>query len=313
MMLDLAIIGGGPAGLSAAIEAKRLGIDRLVVIERESEAGGAPRHCGHSGFGMLDLHRLLTGPRYAEALRARAAEVPLRLDTAVTALHPGGRLTLAGPEGASEITARRVLLATGIRETPRSARLVSGGRPFGIFTTGALQRFIYLEKRLPCRRPVIIGSELVSFSTHLTLRHGGVKPVAFLEENDRFTAPFAALGAKLAFGADLRRNVTDLAIHGTRRVEGVSFIENGSPETLACDAVIFTGRWRPEAALLFGHGAGIHAKTRGPVIDASFRTIDPQLFAAGNVLYAVRSSGPVALEGRRAARAIVEDLRKERP
>ncbi len=78
----------------------------------------------------------------------------------VTALHPGGRLSLAGPDGASDITARRVLLATGIRETPRAGRLVSGARPFGIFTTGALQRFVYLEGMLPCRRPVIIGSEL---------------------------------------------------------------------------------------------------------------------------------------------------------
>ncbi len=309
---DVAIIGAGPTGLSAALELKRFGM-RVVVLEREHEAGGTVRHCGHSGFGMLDLHRLFTGPRYAAALRERTRDLDIRLDTAVTALGPDGSLTTSTPTGELTLKARRVLLATGIREMPRAARLVSGTRTFGVLTTGALQRFVYLEKLVPCTRPVIVGSELVSFSTLLTLKHAGVKPVAMIEEAARpsVTVPVAQI-ARLLYGAPLRLDTRIVSIEGKARVEGVTVAHAGRTETIACDAVVFTGRWVPEAMLMRQHPAGVDPQTGGPRTDALLKTADPHLYAAGNVRYGVRSSGRCALEGRRVARSIALDLARKR-
>ena len=126
---DLVIVGGGPAGLSAAIKAHRIGLS-VTVLEREAQAGGAPRHCGHLGFGMLDMARLWTGPQYASALREKTENIDVRCGHAVTALLDDGTLAVSGPQGGYRIQGQRVLLATGIRETPRSAQLVSGDRPF---------------------------------------------------------------------------------------------------------------------------------------------------------------------------------------
>ncbi len=305
----LAIIGAGPAGISAAREAARLGVKHVVVLERESEIGGTVRHCGHLGFGMLDFARIWTGPRYASALHASARDLDVRPGHAVVAIEPGGRLTVSTPAGMRIIEADRVLLATGIREMPRAARLVSGERPFGVLTAGALQRFVYLHGRLPCRRPVVVGTELVSFSAILTLRHGGVKPVALIGEGRRADAPaIAPLVARLAFGVPVRTGVTIVAIDGRAVVEGITVEVNGRRETIACDAVIFTGRWVPEATLMRLHPAGVDPESGGPIVDASLRTADPALFAAGNVRFGVRSSGRCALEGRAAGRRIAQEL-----
>ncbi|MEZ5926433.1 MAG: FAD-dependent oxidoreductase [Hyphomicrobiaceae bacterium] len=311
--VDVAIIGGGPAGISAARELQRLGLRRVVVLEREREAGGTVRHCGHRGFGMLDFGRVWTGPRYAERLRRVSRGLDVRPSTAVLALGTEGQLALSTPEGPREIRAERVLLATGIREATRAARLVSGGRPFGILTTGALQRFVYLEGRLPCRRPVVIGSELVAYSTILTLRHAGVRPVALLEEESQTAAPFPVSHlARLLFGVRTERSARLTAIEGEAQVTAITIERQGRLERLACDGVIFTGKWVPEATLMRQHPAGVDPATAGPRVDHNLRTADPRIFAAGNVRYGVRSSGRCALEGRYAARAIARDLMQTR-
>lgn len=306
--VDLAIVGAGPAGLSAACEAARLGL-RPVVFEREAEAGGTVRHCGHPGFGMLDFGRLWTGPYYARALRRTSGGLDIRLSHAVTALAPGGHLTVSTPAGERQVRARRVLLACGVRETPRATRLVSGGRPFGVLTTGALQRLVYMEGRVPCRHPVVVGSELVAFSTILTLRHAGVRPVCLVEAGPRSAAPFpAAALARLFYGVALRTGMRVSRIEGLERVEAVIVEGPSGTERIACDAVIFTGGWVPEATLCRLHPMGVDAATGGPAVDATLRTADPAVFAAGNIRYGVRSSGLCAREGRRVARAIVRDL-----
>ena len=309
---DLLVIGAGPAGLSAAITARRLGLS-VTVLEREAEAGGAPRHCGHLGFGMRDFAHLWTGPRYARALRERADGIDLRCGHAVTRLGPGGAVVVSGPGGPYEFAGHRVLLASGIRETPRAARLVSGGRPFGILTTGALQRFVYLHNRLPCRNPIIVGTEIVAFSTILTLRHLGAKPRMIIDEAPKLRSmPVVALGSRLVFGVPVKPNVEIITIEGEKRVEAVTFEHDGQRQTVACDGVIFSGDWVPEATLARLHPMGIDATTRGPRVDAAFRTADPHIFAAGNVLRSVRSSGPCAIDGRNAAKSIAADLARTR-
>ncbi len=309
---DLLVIGAGPAGLSAAIAARRLGLS-VTVLEREAEAGGAPRHCGHPGFGMRDFARLWTGPRYAHTLRERADGIDLRCGHAVTMLRPGGVVAVSGPNGPYDLAGHRVLLASGIRETPRAARLISGGRPFGILTTGALQRFVYLHHRLPCRNPIIVGSEIVAFSAILTLRHLGARPRMIIDEAPRLRSPaLVALGSRLVFGVPVKADVEIIEIEGEKRVEALTFEHDGRRQTVTCDGVVFSGDWVPEATLARLHPMGIDATTCGPRVDAAFRTTDPHIYAAGNVLRSVRSSGPCAIDGRNAAASIAADLARTR-
>ncbi|TMJ38229.1 MAG: FAD-dependent oxidoreductase, partial [Alphaproteobacteria bacterium] len=171
---DVAIIGAGPSGIAAALALAQRGVGRVIVLEREAEAGGIPRHCGHKTFGLSEFGWLMSGPSYARRLAAEANALGIEISTrtSVLALKEGGELTLTDPDaGIKAIRARRVLIATGVRETPRSARLVGGARPVGVLTTGALQNFIYVKKSKPFRRPVVIGTEIVSFSALLTCRH----------------------------------------------------------------------------------------------------------------------------------------------
>ncbi|MCJ8300827.1 MAG: FAD-dependent oxidoreductase, partial [Pseudomonadales bacterium] len=158
MQVDVAIIGAGPAGLAAATQLRQRGVDQVVVLDREVEGGGIPRHCGHPPFGMREFYRVLTGPQYAKRLVAQAITAGVRVLTrhTITRLLHGGELEVATPDGLITIMAKRVLIATGVRETPRSARLVTGARPLGITTTGALQSMFYLKGLVPFKRPVVI-------------------------------------------------------------------------------------------------------------------------------------------------------------
>jgi len=138
---DVFILGGGPAGLSAAKRLGELGVRDIALIEREAELGGVPRHCGHLAFGFREFHRLLSGPAYARRLADTVTGLNVRTKTTVTAISPGGEVDIIHPEsGPGRTAGRAVLLAFGVRETPRSTRLVSGDRPWGVTTTGALVR-----------------------------------------------------------------------------------------------------------------------------------------------------------------------------
>ena len=303
----VAIIGAGPAGLSAAMELKRLGVDDVLVLEREPEAGGIPRHCGHPPFGLMEYARPMTGPAYARRLvaDARAAGVRIALRTTVVEIRPQARLLISRPDGLAEMHARQVLITTGVRETPRSARLVSGTRPLGVLNTGALQAMVYLKGVVPFRRPVIVGTELVSFSALWTCRRAGIRPVAMLEENARPTVRWPLHWAARLFGVPLHLNTTIAAIHGHERVEAVELSDG---RRLACDGVLFTGRFVPESSLArLGHLA-LDKGTNGPVVDQYGRCSDPSYHAAGNVLRPVEHAGWCWNEGRIVARDIAATL-----
>ncbi|MFN0037906.1 MAG: FAD-dependent oxidoreductase [Burkholderiales bacterium] len=311
---DVIIIGGGPAGLAAATELRRLGLRDVVVMEREQQAGGVPRHCGHRGFGWREFQRLLTGPDYARRLIAATEGIDLRTGTTALALEENGHVKVLTPGGIRELQGRRILLALGTRETPRAARLVSGSRPWGVFTTGALQQLVYLGGSKPCTRAVIIGSELVSFSSLLTLRHAGIQVLAMLEESAHVMAPRPAEWlARTALRTRIMKNARLVCIHGDTHVTGVEIDRNGTREFLNCDGVIFTGKFVPEAALLANSPLAIDAATGGPVIDQYGRCTDPTYFAAGNLLRPVEASWTVWSEGRAVARAIAASLRGQLP
>lgn len=311
---EVVIIGGGPAGLAAAAELMTLGVRDVVVIEREQQAGGVPRHCGHTGFGWREFRRVLAGPAYARRLVAAAGEVDVRTGTTALGLEAQGRIRILTPKGIRVLQGRRVLLALGTRETPRAARLISGTRPWGIFTTGALQQMVYLAGIKPCNRAVIVGSELVSFSNLLTMRHAGIRPLAMLEESERVVAPRAAgWVARAALGTRILTRTRVVALHGDLRVEGVEFERGGLREYIDCDGIVFSGRFVPESTLLKASHLTIDPETGGPAVDQYGRCSDPVYFAAGNLLRPVEASWTVWREGRDVARAIAASLREVLP
>ena len=315
MTHDVAILGAGPAGLSAATALRARGIGDIVVIEREDVPGGVPRHCGHLAFGLREFHRLLGGPAYARHLAAAASGIEIRCRCSVTAIEPGGRIRLLDPDlGETRLETRAILLAFGVRETPRSARLIGGDRPWGVVTTGALQQFVYRQKIQPFRRAVVIGSELVAFSALLTLRHAGIEIAAMIEENPRITARRPGdLLARLALGVPVLASTRLIAIHGLTHVEAVEVEQAGQRRRIACDGVVFTGCFLPETALLAGSHVALDPGSGGPAIDQYWRSSDPQVFAAGNLLHPVETAGVAWAEGRAAAAAIAMHLADRLP
>jgi NADPH-dependent 2,4-dienoyl-CoA reductase/sulfur reductase-like enzyme len=312
---------------------KKQGIRNVQVVDREPEAGGVPRLCHHTGFGREDLWRMYSGPRYARYYRelAEKMEVEIWTSTAITgwsndASHLTQRdnprssgathsLRFTSPNGIGDIEAQAVLLATGVRERPRSARLIPGTRPQGIFTTGSLQRFVYQEHLPVGKRALIVGAELVSLSALLTLIHAGVKCVGMVTDLPQHQIYFPYLPMKWALADGLARTRVITSAHvsnilGQKRVEGLEIsYTNGETETIECDTVIFTGDWIPEHELARLGGLSMDKGTRGPSIDGEFRSSVKGVFAAGNLLRGVATADACALEGQRAARAMARYLR----
>ncbi|OWJ68167.1 NAD(P)/FAD-dependent oxidoreductase [Inquilinus limosus] len=308
---DVLVIGAGPAGLSAAIALRQAGVGRVTVLERQSVAGGIPRQCGHSPFGMREFGRILSGRRYADRLARTALSlgVDLRLRHSVVAIGAGPRVEVATPDGLVAFAPRRVILATGVREATRAARLVSGERPAGILNTGALQDQVFLRRSAPFRRPVIVGTELVSMSAVLTCLGAGARPAALVESGPRplARAPFRWLPRLLCVPVHLATEIAD--IHGARAVEAVTLRgPDGTERMVACDGVLFTGRFTPEAGLARMSGIEIDPATGGPTVDTFGRTSLPDVYAAGNVLRGVETAGWCWAEGRAVARAVAADL-----
>jgi thioredoxin reductase len=308
------VIGGGPSGLAAAIELRRLGISPVTVIEREREAGGIPRHSDHSGFGLRDLRTVLSGPRYAKRYRelAEQAGVDVIAETMVTEWEGDRTLKLTGPGGREEIEPPAVVLATGCRERPRSARLVPGSRPTGVMTTATLQQLVHLRGKKVGRRAVIVGAEHVSFSAVATLAHGGASVAGLVTELPRHQSlrTFRA-GAAVRYRAPVWTRMAVSAIHGSEQVESVELTEldSGRTRTVECDLVIFTADWIPDHELALMAGCELDPGTRGPLIDPALRTTRTGVFAAGNLLHPAETADVCALDGRHVAPAVAAYLR----
>jgi NADPH-dependent 2,4-dienoyl-CoA reductase/sulfur reductase-like enzyme len=308
---QVAIVGGGPSGLAVASGLAKAGVDDVVVLDREANAGGIPRHCGHSPFGLREFHRVLSGPEYTRRLLRQAEDYGARVRTGATVTEIGtnGKLTLSTDDGMQGLSAERIVICTGNRETPRSGRLVSGSRPLGIVTTGALQSMVYLKHRLPFKRPVIVGSELVSFSALLTCRHAGIKPVAMIDDNSRVTFWKTAALLPRLLGVRLLLNTSLEEIHGQERVDSVTIRDAaGKLVTLACDGVIFSGRFVAESSLIRSSHLELDARSGGPAVDQYGRCSDMDYFACGNLLHPVDTAGWCWAEGMRTAAYVSASL-----
>ncbi|WP_405144180.1 NAD(P)/FAD-dependent oxidoreductase [Sphaerisporangium sp. NBC_01403] len=310
--VEVLVVGAGPAGLAAAAELARSGAGPVEVIDREEHAGGIPQHSHHTGYGIRDLHRLMTGPAYARHYTGLAAASGATVRTGVTATGWAGPLTLetTSPSGLEAITARAVVLATGARERPRSARLVPGTRPAGVYTTGMLQQTVYLRGQSVGRRAVIVGAEHVSYSAVMTLDHAGVEVAAMVTDLPRQQS-YAAfrLGAGVRYRFPLLTGTTVTRLIGRGRLQGVEVRRaDGRTEVIAADTIVFTGDWVPDHELARRGGLAVDPGTRGPSVDTALRTSVPGVFAAGNLLHPVETADAVALDGRHVAASVIAYL-----
>ena len=310
---DVLIIGAGPAGLAAAAQLRKLGVEKVLVVDRESQAGGIPRHCYHTGFGWFDLRRLLNGPSYAQINVQRAEQAGVEIATETTAQHwtDDHSLQVTSPDGLKNITANAILLATGCRERPRAAKLIPGSRPCGIYNTGSLQQLVYLKNLKIGKKAIVIGAEHVSYSALHTLRSSGTQVAAMITEHGQHQTylPFY-WGARVYYRTPLLTNYKVTNIHGINRVEAIEItsIQTGEKKQLECDTLIFTGDWIPDHDLARKGNITLNKYTNGPEIDQNLRTSKQGIFAAGNLLHGVEKADTAALEGRHVADCIVSYL-----
>ncbi len=294
LAVDALIVGAGPAGLAAATALKGAGAGHVVIVEREDEPGGIPRLCAHTGFGLRDLHRVLSGPAYARrwVARATAAGVDIRTRAMVTGWSASGRAEVTSPDGLLEVEARAVVLATGARERPRAARLVPGTRPAGVFTTGQLQQWVHRERLPVGRRALVVGAEHVSYSAVLTLRDAGVRTVALVTGHPRPQSfGLFDLFTRVGLRVPVWTGTALLGIEGRDRVDGVLLRgPGGDRRAVAVDTVVFTGDFIPDHELARRAGVPLCPGTRGPASEADGTTRVDGMFAAGNLVHPVETA-----------------------
>jgi thioredoxin reductase len=314
---DVAVIGGGPAGISACLALSRNPDLRVVLFESEPQLGGMPRSC-HIFFGMRDRRWLHTGPSYALKLDGliRKTSVNIHTNAFVMDIRPGEkreyhRLTVATPSGIEMVESKYVLLATGCYERSREARRIPGTRPAGIYTTGALQEIVNLHGLKPGKRAVLVGSEHVALSSALTLRRARVSIAGLIEEDaslHTYAIPSTVMSRFMGFPIYKRRKL--YAIRGKRRVEGVELLnkESGERYELECDTIILTGRFRPDSALICGTAIQEDPQSLGPSVDMDYMTSVSNIYAAGNILRGADMHDLCALEGKTAGENILRKM-----
>jgi thioredoxin reductase len=310
MKTDVAIIGGGPAGLTAAAElAKDRGLI-VTVLERETQAGGIPRHSDHLGYGIRDMKTFISGPAYARKLvsRASAAGAHILTDAMVTGWYGDRSLDVTSPRGRLRVDARAVVLATGARERPRPARLIPGDRTSGIYTTGQLQNGVHLHHRTVGRRAVVVGAELVSWSAVLTLRHAGCRTAVM---TTTYPSPesyglFNIVGKSPLHGVHVATRTRLVRIIGKPALQAVEIedMDTGARRIVECDTLILTGDWIPDHELARAAGLPMDDKTLGPLVDTALRTGRDGVFAAGNLCHPVDTADIAALDGAHVAHAV---------
>lgn len=294
---DIVITGAGPAGLAAAVAARKAGISSILVIERDEEMGGILNQCIHNGFGLHTFQEELTGPEYAQRFIAMVKElgIEVMLQTMVMQISPQKVVTAMNRvDGMMQIQAKAVILAMGCRERARGALNIPGFRPAGIFSAGTAQRLVNMEGYLPGREVVILGSGDIGLimARRMTLEGAKVKVVAEL-------MPYSG-GLKRNivqclndYGIPLKLSHTVVDIRGKERLEGVTLAqvdENGKPvpgteEEYSCDTLLLSVGLIPENELSREMGVEMDSVTAGPVVDESLETTIPGVFACGNVLH----------------------------
>ena len=295
--VSLVIIGGGPAGMSAAVAAYKAGVTDLLILEREAHLGGILRQCIHKGFGLHKFGEELTGPEYAARYAQQVKElgIPYKVGTMVTGITPDKVITAVNPtDGIMHIQAEAIILAMGCRERPKGALNIAGARPSGIYTAGTAQKYVNIKGYMPGKEVVILGSGDIGLimARRMTLEGAKVKAVCEL-------MPYSGGLARNIeqclndFGIPLMLSHTVVQIHGKDRVTGVTIAKvderrNPIKETeqyIACDTLLLSCGLLPENELTKGAGITMDRITGGAVTDQSRQTSIPGVFACGNVLH----------------------------
>lgn len=294
---EIVIIGGGPAGLAAALAAREKGIQDILIIEREKELGGILNQCIHNGFGLHTFHQELTGPEYAARYVAQVQQqgIPAWLNTTVLHVDEEKVITAVNREqGLVQIQAKAIVLAMGCRERPRGALNIPGSRPAGVFSAGTAQRLVNMEGYLPGKEVVILGSGDIGLimARRMTLEGAKVRCVAEL-------MPYSG-GLKRNivqcledYGIPLKLSHTVVEVRGKHRVEGVTIAQvderlkpiPGTEEEIPCDTLLLSVGLIPENELSREIGVELSPVTAGPVVDDSLQTNREGVFACGNVLH----------------------------
>ena len=318
---ELVIIGGGPAGLAAAVAARNAGVEDILILERDNELGGILNQCIHNGFGLHTFKEELTGPEYAGRFiqQVKDLNIPYKLNTMVLDLAEDKTVTAMNREdGLFQLKPKAVILAMGCRERPRGALNIPGYRPAGIYTAGTAQRLVNMEGYLPGRKCVILGSGDIGLimARRMTLEGAEVKVVAEL-------MPYSG-GLKRNivqclddFGIPLKLSHTVVDIKGRDRLEGITLakVENGRPipgteEFYECDTLLLSCGLIPENELSRAAGVELNPITNGPKVNESLETSVPGVFAAGNVLHVHDLVDYVSEEAAAAGRHAAEYIRE---
>lgn len=299
MKSELVIIGGGPAGMAAAVSAYENGITDILILERDRELGGILNQCIHNGFGLHTFKEELTGPEYAARYITMVLEkkIPYLLNTMVVDIKGGNPCIITAmnrEEGLFKIEAKAAVLAMGCRERPRGAMNIPGFRPAGIYSAGTAQRFVNMEGRMPGKEAVVLGSGDIGLimARRMSLQGAKVKLVAEI-------MPYSGgLRRNIVqclddFGIPLKLSHTVTEIHGRNRLEGVTVSkvdENlkpipGTGEYVSCDTLLLSCGLIPENELSEAAGAKMDPVTQGPVVNARLETTAEGIFACGNVLH----------------------------
>lgn len=323
MRYDLVVIGGGPGGLAAAIEARNNGVENILVIERDKELGGILQQCIHNGFGLHEFKEELTGPEYAERFIKKLKEknIEYKLDTMVLEVTPEKIVhAINTVDGYMMIEAKAIVLAMGCRERTRGAISIPGERPAGVFTAGTAQRFINMEGYMVGKKVLILGSGDIGLimARRMTLEGAEVQAVVEL-------MPFSGgLARNIAqclndYNIPLYLSHTVVDIKGKERVEGVTIAkvdENrrpipGTEIEYECDTLLLSVGLIPENDISRKTGIVIDRRTSGPVVNEMMETSIPGIFACGNVVHVHDLVDFVSAEARKAGKAAAKFVKDE--
>lgn len=317
---EVVIIGGGPAGLAAAVELYKKGVRDILIIEREKTLGGILRQCIHDGFGLTRFKEVLSGPEYAQRFidEVKQLNIPYVVDTTVLSITPDKKVTAASRDGLTTWEAKAVILTMGCRERTRGALGIPGERPAGVFTAGVAQSYINLQNTMVGKDIIILGSGDIGMimARRLTLEGANVKAVfEILPYPSGLPRNIQQCLNDYNIPLYLSHTITD--IHGRSRLTGVTVSEvderlkpiPGTEKEYACDTLILSVGLIPENELSLGSGVELDPRTKGAVVDEHYQTGVEGVFAAGNVLHVHDLVDFVSLEAEKLADAVAEYVR----